>query len=163
MVMVAAHSDLGAIADLNVEAYNEFATRMNNEDWRRMEASLRAVESRAHTTRFFVVRDQGAIVGSVGYCPAGQGNPEIFPPEWAAVLLLAVAPSHRSRGIARALVSTCIQCARNDAAGVIGLFTSELMTSAQQLYTSFGFRRDCELPPRFGLRYWRYKLPLSEA
>ena len=103
------------------------------------------------------------IVGSVGYCPAGKGNPAIFPPDWAAVLLLAVSPSHRGHGIARKLVSACIQCARNDSAQVIGLFTSELMTAAQQLYESCGFRRESELPPRFGLRYWRYKLPLTEA
>jgi hypothetical protein len=44
---------------------------------------------------------------------------------------------------------------------VIGLFTSELMTGAQQLYESLGFRRERELPPRLGLRYWRYKLDLS--
>lgn len=108
------------------------------------------------------MKDQGAIVGSVGYCPAGKGSPEIFPPDWAAVLLLAVAPTHRGRGIARTLVSACIQCARNDSAKAIGLFTSELMTAAQQLYESIGFRRENEIPSRFGLRYWRYKLRLEE-
>jgi len=44
---------------------------------------------------------------------------------------------------------------------VIGLFTSELMTAAQQLYESMGFRRENELPSRLGLRYWRYKLQLA--
>ena len=108
------------------------------------------------------MRDQRAIVGSVGYCPTGKGDPEIFSPDWAAVLLLAVSPTHRGRGIARELVSACIQCARDDAAHVIGLFTSELMTAAQQLYESLGFRRESEIPSRRGLRYWRYKLPLTE-
>ena len=77
-------------------------------------------------------------------------------------MLLAVAPTHRGRGIARELVSTCIQYAHDDAVQVIGLFTSELMTPAQQLYESLGFRRESELPSRPGLRYWRYKLPLTE-
>ena len=77
------------------------------------------------------------------------------------MLVLAVAPAHRGRGIAKALVSACITCARHDSARVIGLFTSELMISAQQLYASLGFRRERELPPRLGLRYWRYKLDLS--
>lgn len=163
MVSLAQASDFDAIADLNVEAYREFAGRMSPDNWRRMETSLRALEARAQSTRFLVIRDQGAIVGSVGYCPAGKGNPEIFPPDWAAVLLLAVSPTHRGRGIARELVSASLQCARNDSAQVIGLFTSELMTSAQQLYESFGFRRETELPPRFGLRYWRYKLQLTQA
>lgn len=87
---------------------------------------------------------------------------KIFPPDWAADLLLAVAPTHRGRGFARTLVSAGIQRARNDSAKVIGLFTSELMTAAQQLYESMGFRRESEIPSRFGLRYWRYKLQLEE-
>jgi predicted N-acetyltransferase YhbS len=162
MPSVAQPSDFDAIAALNVEAYREFAGRMTPGNWRRMEASLRAVETRAQFARFLVIRDGGTIVGSIGYCPAGKGNPEIFPPDWAALLLLAVAPDHRGRGLARTLVSACIECARNDSARTIGLFTSELMTAAHQLYESFGFRRESELAPRLGLRYWRYKLPIIE-
>lgn len=94
--------------------------------------------------------------------PGSKGNPEIFPLNWAGVLLLAVAPTHRGRGIARELVSTCIQYAQDDSAEVIGLFTSELMLPAQQLYESLGFHRESEIPMRLGLRYWRYKLQLTE-
>lgn len=162
MVSVAHASDFDAIAALNCEAYREFADHMSPDGWRTMETSVRTVEARAQSTRFLVRRDQGTIVGSVGYCPAGKGDPTIFPSDWAAVLLLAVSPTHRGRGIARELVSACIQCARNDAAQVIGLFTSELMTAAQQLYESLGFRREREQPSRYGLRYWRYKLQLAE-
>ena len=161
MVSTATADDINAIADLNVEAYREFADCMTPDNWQKMEASIRSIEVRTRSTRFLVMRDQGTIVGSVGYCPASRGNPEIFPPDWATVLVLAVAPAHRGRGIAKALVSACIACARHDSARVIGLFTSELMTSAQQLYESLGFRRERELPPRLGLRYWRYKLDLS--
>ena len=163
MVRPAPTSDFDAIAALNVEAYREVAARMNPDGWRGMEASLRAVEARAESAQFIVLRDQGVVVGSIGYCPAGKDNPQIFPSDWAAILLLAVAPTHRGCGIARELVSACIRYARNDAARVIGLFTSEVMTAAQQLYESFGFRRESELPSRFGLRYWRYKLQLDEA
>jgi ribosomal protein S18 acetylase RimI-like enzyme len=162
MVSLAQTSDLDPIAALNIEAYREFADHMSLDGWRGMEASLRAVEARAESARFLVLREQGTIVGSVGYCPAGKGDPEIFPVDWAGVLLLAVNPTHRGRGIARELVSACIQYARDDAAQVIGLFTSEVMTAAQQLYESLGFRRESELPPRHGLRYWRYKLQLVE-
>jgi ribosomal protein S18 acetylase RimI-like enzyme len=157
----ATSSDFCANADLNVTAYREFAAYMSPEGWRGMEGNLRAVEARAQSTRFLVMREQGAIVGSVGYCPAGKGNPEIFPPNWAGVLLLAVAPTHRGRGIARELVSTCIQYAQDDSAEVIGLFTSELMPPAKQLYESLGFHRESELSMRLGLSYWRYKLQLT--
>ena len=161
MISLATSSDFGAIADLNVTAYREFATLMSPEGWRGMEKSLRVVEARAQSTQFLVMREQGAIVGSVGYCPAGKGNPEFFPPDWAGVLHLAVSPTHRGRGIARELVSTCIQYAQDDSAEVLGLFTSELMLPAKQLYESLGFHRESELPMRMGLRYWRYKLQLT--
>ncbi len=161
MINPASNSDFGAIADLNITAYQEFAAHMSPEGWRGMEESLRAVEARAQSTRFLVMREQGEIVGSVGYCPAGKGNQEIFPPNWAGVLLLAVAPTHRGRGIARELVSACIQCAQDDSAEMIGLFTSELMLPAKQLYESLGFHLESELPIRLGLRYWRYKLQLT--
>jgi ribosomal protein S18 acetylase RimI-like enzyme len=161
VISPATSSDFCAIADLNVTAYREFAAHMSPDGWRGMEASLRAVEARAQSTRFLVVREQGDIVGSVGYCSAGKGNPEIFPPNWAGVLLLAVAPTHRGRGIARELVSTCIQYAQDDSAEVLGLFTSELMLPAKQLYESLGFHLESELPMRLGLRYWRYKLQLT--
>ena len=161
MISPATPSDFDAIADLNVAAYREFAAHMSPDGWRGMETSLRAVAVRAQSTRFLVMREQEEIVGSVGYCPAGKGNPEIFPPDWAGLLLLAVAPTHRGRGLARELVSACIQCAQDDSAEVIGLFTSELMLPAQQLYESLGFHRESELPRRLGLRYWRYKLQLT--
>lgn len=152
--------DFSAIAALNVEAFREFSAHMTAEHWHGMETSLRAVEARAQFTQFLVIRDRGTVVGSVGYCPAGKGDREIFPPDWAAMLLLAVAPTHRRHGLARELASACIEHARQDSARVIGLFTSELMIPAQQLYESLGFRRESELPSRLGLRYWRYKLPL---
>ena len=97
MVTPAQASDFDAIAALNVEAYGEFAAHMSLDGWRGMEVSLRAVTNRAQSAQILVMEDQGAIVGSVGYCPAGKGSPEIFPPDWAAVLLLAVDPTHRGR------------------------------------------------------------------
>ena len=81
---------------------------------------------------------------------------------WRGMEASLRAVKDRGRGIARTLVSACIQCARNDSAKVIGLFTNELMTAAQQLYESMGFCGESEIPSRFGLRYWRYKLQLEE-
>ena len=116
MVSLATADDIDAIAALNVEAYREFADRMSPDNWQKMETSIRSIEARTRSTCFLVMRDQDAIVGSVGYCPAGKGKSEIVPQDWATVLVLAVAPAHRGRGIARALVSACIACARDDSA-----------------------------------------------
>lgn len=72
MISPATSSDFGAIADLNVTAYREFAAYMSPEGWRGMEGNLRAVEARTQSTRFLVMREHAVIVGSVGYCPAAR-------------------------------------------------------------------------------------------
>ena len=163
MVSPATTDDFDAIAALNVAAYQEFADRMSPEHWETMKANIRTVEARASSTQFLVVREHGAIVGSVGYCQASKGNPGTFPSDWATIVLLAVSPTVRGRGIGRALVSTCIARARQDSAPIIGLYTSELMIAAQHLYESLGFQRECRLPPRLDLCYWRYQLRLRES
>ena len=58
------------------------------------------------------------------------------------------------------LVRECIRRARDDGAPAIGLFTSEIMTGARELYRGLGFHEDRELPPRYGVRYWRLRLEL---
>lgn len=157
----ATREDLDAIAELNVAAYEEFSHHMTSDGWLSMKGAVESVETRFDTARFLVIRGANELLGSVAYCPAGNGNPAIFPPDWAAVLLLAVSPEGRGQGIGKRLTGACIDMARRDGASVIGLFTSELMTQAQRLYESLGFVRESELPPRNGLRYFRYKLSLD--
>ena len=157
----ATREDLDAIAALNRSAYEEFSHHMTTDGWSSMKGAVESVETRFDTARFLLIRGANTLLGSVAYCPAGKGNPAIFPADWAAVLLLAVAPEGRGHGIGRRLTSACIDLARRDGAAVIGLFTSELMTQAQRLYESLGFVRESELPPRNGLRYFRYRLSLN--
>lgn len=161
MIEPAAGGDFNAIADLNVAAFSEFAPQLQPEQWAIMQKNLRNVAERAKTATFLVCRVAGEVAGSVGYCPAGKGDPAMFGPEMASVLLLAVHPRHRGKGLARALTAACIARARDDEAGSIALFTSELMQAAHHIYRSLGFRLESELPRRYGLRYFRYILPLS--
>ncbi len=158
----AAKPDYSAIADLNVEAYREFAAHVAPAAWRNMQTNLRMVESTALRATFLLARQADEIVGSVAYCPAGKSDPAIFPADWASILLLAVSPGHRSGGIGRALVQACIQLARADRVSTVGLFTSELMSAARALYERMGFRQDGEIPRRHGLRYWRYRLDVAD-
>jgi ribosomal protein S18 acetylase RimI-like enzyme len=153
--------DFDAIAALNVTAYEEFAPRLGPEAWDAMRRKLTSVAERARTAEFLIVREAGGIVGSVAYGPAGTGEPAVFAPTMAAVLLLAVHPRHRGRGLAKSLTTACVARARRDGAASIGLFTSELMRPAQHVYRSLGFRLDAELPPRYGVRYFRFELPLT--
>ena len=156
----ASSHDFGAIAALNVAAFGEFAPRLPPGSWEAMQANLRNISERS-PAQFMVCRESGHIVGSVAYCPVGKADPSIFPPNMAAVLLLAVHPQHRGKGMGKALTSECISRARKDGAVSIGLFTSELMIAAQHIYRGLGFRFEAELPMRFGLRYYRFVRSLA--
>ena len=163
MIEIATRGEFEKIADLNVAAYAEFSLKLQSGSWEVMQKNLRKIAERSETSEFMVCRSGSEIVGSVAYCPAGKGDPAIFEPDMASVLLLAVHPEHRSKGIARALTTACISRARADKANSIGLFTSELMQSAQHVYRSLGFQQDSELPMRHGVRYFRFVLPLAFA
>ncbi len=161
MIERATCDDFEAIAKLNIAAYAEFAPQLEKKFWNAMQANLRNVEDRAKTAEFYVCRSGCEIIGSVAYCPAGKSDPAIFKSNMASLLLLAVHPQHRGKGLAKSLIAGCIERARIDGAASIGLFTSELMPGAQQLYRSCGFQPDGELPRRHGLRYFRFVLPLD--
>lgn len=150
--------EFGAIAQMNISAYREYAERVTEDAWLAMRAKLTSVKHLARDAVFLVACVSGELAGSVAYCAPGKSDPEIFSPDWASVLLLAVSPQYRGSGIGRALVEACIHLAKEDEAQVIGLYTSELMTAAQRLYESMSFQKDGQLPRRHGLRYWRYKL-----
>jgi len=160
LIAIATRNDFDAIADLNVAAYAEFAQHLRPGAWQAMQKNLRSIAERAEVSEFMVCRFANDIVGSVAYCPAGKGDPTIFKPDMASILLLAVNPLHRGKGIAKALTAACISRARNDNADSIGLFTSELMQSAQHIYLSLGFQLEMELPMRHGIRYFLFVLPL---
>lgn len=161
MIKTATIKNFEAIADLNVVAYTEFASYLPAGSWEIMQKNLRNIKERAEVAEFIIYRSGNDIIGSVAYCPAGKGDPTIFKPDTASLLLLAVHPQHRGQGIAKALTIECIAKAKNDKASSIGLFTSELMQSAQSLYRSLGFQQESELPKRYNIRYFRFILPLA--
>jgi ribosomal protein S18 acetylase RimI-like enzyme len=151
-----------AIAALNLEAYREYAAYLNAGAWTTMQTNLRSPETLAQHTTFLVAIHADELAGSVAYCRPGNSRSPI-PSDWASVLLLAVSPHYRRQGIGRLLLQACIQRAGDDSAQTVGLFTSELMTNAHHLYDACGFYKDCEIPPRFGLKYWRYRLDLTST
>ncbi len=157
----ASSADFDAIAALNVAAFAQFAPHLDPGEWKEMQSKLRNIAERAQKAQFLVCRASGEIAGAVGYCPAGKSDPAMFEHDMASVLLLAVHPSHRGQGLARALTAECIARARRDGAPRIALFTSELMQPAQRIYRSLGFRLNAELAPRYGIRYFLYVMPLG--
>ena len=152
--------DFASIADISVAAYQEYANRLTAENWRKMQHSLSNVSQTANTADFMVAEVAGITVGAIAYYPPGKSNPKFFGNCWASLRLLAVAPNYRGHGIGKLLTKAGINKARQDNAEGIGLYTSEVMTTAQKMYTSLGFKRERELPSMLGWRYWIYLLPL---
>ncbi|MHB8789161.1 MAG: GNAT family N-acetyltransferase [Desulfobulbaceae bacterium] len=156
-------ADFAAMARLLVEAYQEYAASLTPVAWEQMRVGLASVDRLASVVTFLVAEDNHHLAGAVAYYQPGMSDPRLFPRHWASLRLLAVAPAHRGRGLGRRLTEACVARAREDGAGEIGLHTSELMVTARQMYERMGFCEVGELPPMFGLRYWRFVLPLMPA
>lgn len=153
--------DFTSIASISVAAYQEYANYLTVGNWQKMQQSLSNVSLTAKTADFIVAKLEDDVVGAVAYYPLGRSNPKFFQSSWASLRLLAVAPNYRGKGIGRLLTQAGIERAKKDNAAGIGLYTSELMTTAQKMYGKLGFQCECELLPMLGLRYCLYLLAIE--
>lgn len=160
MIIKAEIEDLPAIAVLNHLAYRDMAVHVPV--WTRDDFFHSLVVTRAQQASFLLLRKDNQVIGSVAYSLPGRSVDPI-PTSWASVLLLAVHPKYRGKGYGRLLASECITLAKQAQAETVGLFTSELMTSAHRLYEGLGFRVEKELAPRHGLRYWLYRYDIPDS
>ena len=134
------------IVRLTLQAYAEYASAMEPSAWAALEQAVHAsLADDAFVTRLVAELD-GAIVGSAAlYAPdAAAYGTLASPTSWPEVRLVAVAPTARGHGIARALVEECTRRARLAGAAMLGLHTSRSMRSAVRLYERMGFVRDPE-------------------
>ena len=102
----------------------------------------------------------GQLAGAFGYVAPFAPREAAFPPDWALVRLLSVAPAARGHGLGRRLTEECIARARRNRAAAIGLHTSPVMQVALPLYRRIGFVYERTLPDRNGVPYALYRLPL---
>ncbi|MGL6340389.1 MAG: GNAT family N-acetyltransferase [Waterburya sp.] len=153
--------DFDPIAQISVEAYQEYSTVLDAESWQTMKNNLSNVENTAKIANFIVAEIVDEIVGAIAYYPPGRSNSKFFDSQWASLRLLAVAPKHRGKGIGKLLTKEGIVRAKEDQAEAVGLYTSEAMTVARKMYVDLGFNQVQELPSMLGLRYWLYVLPLN--
>ena len=87
------------------------------------------------------VGPEGELAGGVTYVPGPGPYAEFDDPEGAGLRMLAVAPSHRGRGVGTALVRACIERARAEGRRRLWLHTTADMPVAQRIYARLGFRR----------------------
>jgi GNAT superfamily N-acetyltransferase len=137
-------ADRSTIAELTVRAYSEYAALMEPSAWAALEQALhRSLDDDADVTRIVAELD-GRVVGSVAlYAPDALSYGDLASAApWPEVRLVAVDPTVRGRGVARALVQECIRRARQSGATTLGLHTSRSMRTAKVLYERMGFVRD---------------------
>lgn len=122
--------------------------------------------SRAATADVLVAVDShGEVVGSVTFLLPGSPWAELARSGEAEFRMLGVHPAARRRGIARALVTSCLARAEQIGAGRVVLCSQSAMTTAHRLYARFGFTRAPELDwePEPGVQLLGFALTLPPA
>ncbi len=85
---------------------------------------------------YFVVEDDGRLVGGGGVAPLDGGDPDV-----CELRKMYFVPGLRGRGIGRRLLALCLDAARERGFRQCYLETLAGMSSAQRLYEAAGFRR----------------------
>lgn len=88
------------------------------------------------------VDGDGTVLGTVTFCPAGSSWREIAREDEAEFRMLAVDPAVQGRGVGRALVSACLDRARELGLRGLVLSTPAQNSRAHDLYERMGFVRD---------------------
>lgn len=119
---------------------------------------------------FWVAECEGQVVGTVGALPVGEPT---LRKEQVELFHLSVAWEHRGQGIAKALVRTVLQFARDQGYSEVVLSTSMLQHSALALYQHLGFHKTGQYYPSvinklaalpiFHLTYWLPSTHASQA
>ncbi|KAL2774076.1 N-acetyltransferase 8, partial [Daubentonia madagascariensis] len=87
---------------------------------------------------FWVAESEKRVVGTVGALPVDDPT---LQEKWLQLFHLSVASDHRRRGIAKTLVRTVLQFARDQGYSEVVLDTSTMQLSAQALYQGMGFQK----------------------
>lgn len=142
-------SDLDAMQDVTLAAYEEYAAVMPPfawEDYR--QGMIDAIAGKGPEYEKVVATRDGVIVGSVLLLPAGtildipDGTQMTL--ELPEVRLLAVPPEMRGQRIGAALMNECIRRARQAGLSALSLHTTDMMQVAMQMYERMGFVRTPE-------------------
>jgi ribosomal protein S18 acetylase RimI-like enzyme len=160
-VRSAAESEWAQADRIAVEAFAEYEA--GYPEWLARIRSANLMTALARDAELIVAADGGAIVGAVGYVPPSAAKDDCFAPEWAVLRMLSVAPAARGRGVGRMLVDECVARARRDAAPILALYTSPVMTVALPMYERMGFDFIRELPARHRVPCVLYTLSLASG
>lgn len=157
-------TDREQLQQLAIESYSEYAYVLTPDNWNILHTNLHneaRFEDLVHKAEIFVCRNGTEIAGSAYLVPSGNPTP-VFDAAWCVIRMVGVHPRYRGHGIAKELTKMCIEHAIAKGEKVVALHTSEFMDAARHVYESLGFKKQREIDPIFGKRYWLYTLNLNQ-
>lgn len=159
----ATEADVAQLKQLGLKSYLSYASLLSPENVEQLTNNLNnddTWQKIVAIAKCYVCTVDNEIAGMAFLVPSGNAW-EMFRDEWAYIRLVAVAPVHQGKGIAKELTRMCIAQAITSNEKTIALHTSEIMPAARHIYEQFGFKRQHELPARLGVKYWLYLLDLK--
>lgn len=172
LVRGAEPADHGAIRDVIIAAYAQYAGRFEPDVFARYLADLLDLDTHASYGRLLVAEAADGIRGFAAFYPDASVQGLGLPSGWAGGRALAVHPAARGQGVARALLAAAEQLAQEAGAPVFAFHTASFMTGAIALYERLGYRRapeyDFDMSARYGgsgaapvrsVAYLRYVTP----
>jgi predicted N-acetyltransferase YhbS len=137
-------NDYAAIRRLLHAAYRPYQTMLPPTVFARWLTDLQDLELHAAHGRIIVAETGGRVVGSGAFYPDSSVQEFGWPSGWAGGRALAVHPSIRGVGVARAFIGICEALATDGGADVFAFHTAEFMTKAVALYDRLGYCRSPE-------------------
>lgn len=150
------------LKEIGRESYGQYKTVLEPQHFKTLEGNLERNETwhrLFEKATPFVCESNNTIVGMAFLVPSGNPD-DIYPADACHIRMVGVLPDYAGRGIARKLTQLCITRAKESGERQVMLHTSEFMDAARHIYESLGFTVLREIEPRFGKRYWLYKLEL---
>lgn len=131
--------DYDTARKLALAAYDEYRALIPPDRWEWYAADIANIESRAADSTLILAEVDGRPVGCVTFYPDGSRG-QHWPPTYAAIRLLGVAPEARGQGAGRALTEECARRARALGRTHLGLHTVSFMATARAMYRRLGFQ-----------------------
>jgi pimeloyl-ACP methyl ester carboxylesterase/predicted N-acetyltransferase YhbS len=152
LVVRDAHADeFDAVGRMMVAAYSRlegFPSPESQPDYYRLLAQI-GEQTAKPDTRILVALEQGRIAGAVVFygdmAQYGSGGAATAEKEAAGFRFLAADPAARGRGVAKALVETCVESARAAGRRRLVIHSTEAMRAARAIYVARGFARAADL------------------
>ncbi|MEH7254821.1 GNAT family N-acetyltransferase [Neobacillus niacini] len=143
VIREAVESELAFIREQRVSSYEEHAAKIPEGHWQALKQGISSKADTQAGVELLVAEVDGRILGSVALFPAKTDAYEgqIEELDYPEIRMLAVSPSARGKGVAAALISECINRAKEQGHNEIGLHTGDFMKNAMRLYERFGFER----------------------